>query len=215
MATVPFYSLTFFVLSIITMILPVLAIQLSNLRKKTNIVQKLVQYFTGYCALHGYYYDFNDEPTTAEQKKDYIKNDLASHYFAEMEVFFIFEDAIQFAIQIINAFLIGQSWTWIMILSPLTSIYSVVFRANPRPNKAIRQSLIFDYDFDSEKEAIYSQNPDLNEEQLERKAIWQSQKSRIFTMILTTMFFYLIQGFICYFCYYFVLHSDHREGWTN
>ena len=41
-------------------------------------------------------------------------------------VFFSLEDAPQIYMQIKNSILIGKSWTWIMVLSPMISIYGLL-----------------------------------------------------------------------------------------
>ena len=82
--TVPFYSKILYVLSIIALLLPLLPLYWENIRYEKNKFKKLIHYFTGYCAVHRYYYDQDEEPTTDDQKKEYIKNDLASQIFAEL-----------------------------------------------------------------------------------------------------------------------------------
>ena len=45
---------------------------------------------------------------------------------ARMGIVYFVEDMPQFILQITNSFLIGSSWSWIMVASPLISMYSLM-----------------------------------------------------------------------------------------
>ena len=69
--------------------------------------------------------------------------------------------------------MIGQSWSWIMIVSPMVSIYSMISKSSPIPTMEIKKSFIphlEEEDFDDVKKKIREKLPEITDEEVEKDA---------------------------------------------
>lgn len=110
--------------------------------KETGEVRKafrlLFLNFTGTQGLYGYIYNADGSYREPNFRRLYIQNNAIERSQAQLGSFFIFEDGPQFLLQMINSILIGKSWTWVMVISPLLGASAILGRLLSKPVKSFR-----------------------------------------------------------------------------
>lgn len=138
--TVPIYSNWLRIPIILTLVIPPIFIMKEawgfSDKKPLKAAKLGFLNITGATVLVGFFFDFlkdHKEQTTEEQKMKLIRDDTIENGQGIMAYFYSIEDGPQFALQMINSMLIGKSWSWVMVISPLLSISGLMTKAHALP----------------------------------------------------------------------------------